>query len=667
MTSTQKSPLLMASKKFKMGKPNTESNARESDMDNKSVIINNVDSTTQSVNTTCICASVSSETLNPDQTINDFNSVCVKIETDEWYNTAEDFYSVCSKPEQVLWENRHPDCKKQDGSNLVHEQTGSQCLQMDKDNTKQYGFTSDCVKSEQPECEVMHQDFTRQPVCVNKNTTAHAYTAQFQLHSVCGKTKQSLNPNTDQSYPTTNDLNYECSIAKQYIKTETDTGNTTANDHNDLCDHKYKKTPENQAELADLNSVFLTRKEIELSYVDQYCARPTVDGETLTIDHYSNLNVQRHSISENDDSEIFIERLKRKRKSCHSTHPATKKCQGSSTGKVQPKGAPARDNAVTRSVPLKPAKKKLTKKGDRVKKVKGMNKAKTPEKDKTEYSLQERNLASCMKLELPDNDHFLYCGECNKGFEGNCPVYGPYYYIQDKEVPDGDTLKADHSLPDCLEIKTSKIAGGGLGVFSKERLKSRILFGPYGSNIITDNHKSAYCWQMSDHDYASHFNSATKTDGTQVHDITLSVEKKSKSNRICCVPKCHTTGYGLIEGHGKPSYHSFPAEDNPLRAVWLNKIRRDEDKNIKITRNTVVCFLHFEPDCLDESGFAKRRYLKPGAIPTLFDCWKDKPHVYKPKTPHPEYALQQKRANRTDRKDDIEVKQYSSTGESWRT
>ncbi|XP_052215350.1 histone-lysine N-methyltransferase PRDM9-like isoform X2 [Dreissena polymorpha] len=505
MTSTQKSPLLMASKKFKMGKPNTESNARESDMDNKSVIINNVDSTTQSVNTTCICASVSSETLNPDQTINDFNSVCVKIETDEWYNTAEDFYSVCSKPEQVLWENRHPDCKKQDGSNLVHEQTGSQCLQMDKDNTKQYGFTSDCVKSEQPECEVMHQDFTRQPVCVNKNTTAHAYTAQFQLHSVCGKTKQSLNPNTDQSYPTTNDLNYECSIAKQYIKTETDTGNTTANDHNDLCDHKYKKTPENQAELADLNSVFLTRKEIELSYVDQYCARPTVDGETLTIDHYSNLNVQRHSISENDDSEIFIERLKRKRKSCHSTHPATKKCQGSSTGKVQPKGAPARDNAVTRSVPLKPAKKKLTKKGDRVKKVKGMNKAKTPEKDKTEYSLQERNLASCMKLELPDNDHFLYCGECNKGFEGNCPVYGPYYYIQDKEVPDGDTLKADHSLPDCLEIKTSKIAGGGLGVFSKERLKSRILFGPYGSNIITDNHKSAYCWQIYEDCKASQF------------------------------------------------------------------------------------------------------------------------------------------------------------------
>ena len=45
------------------------------------------------------------------------------------------------------------------------------------------------------------------------------------------------------------------------------------------------------------------------------------------------------------------------------------------------------------------------------------------------------------------------------------------------------------------------------------------------------------------------------------------------------MPKCHTTGYGLLEGHGKPSYHAFPAEDDPLRAVWLNKIGRDEDKD----------------------------------------------------------------------------------------
>ncbi|KAH3813990.1 hypothetical protein DPMN_142466 [Dreissena polymorpha] len=74
----------------------------------------------------------------------------------------------------------------------------------------------------------------------------------------------------------------------------------------------------------------------------------------------------------------------------------------------------------------------------------------------------------------------------------------------------------------------------------------------------------------------------------------------------------------------------------------------------KINRCAVVCLLHFEPDCLEEFGFSKRWYLKPGAIPTKFDCWKDKPHLYKPKTPRRENALQQRRANKTDRKDDNE-------------
>ncbi|KAH3842617.1 hypothetical protein DPMN_116116 [Dreissena polymorpha] len=119
--------------------------------------------------------------------------------------------------------------------------------------------------------------------------------------------------------------------------------------------------------------------------------------------------------------------------------------------------------------------------------------------------------------------------------------------------------------------------------------------------------------KINDHDYAVQFYTATpvfdsKPDGKQIQDITVSLEKKLKSNRICCVPK---------------------SEDDPVQAVWLNKIRRDEDRHFKISHNTVVCFLHFERDCLDESGFAKRRYLKPGAIPTLFDCWKDKPHLLK--------------------------------------
>ncbi|KAH3809961.1 hypothetical protein DPMN_138343 [Dreissena polymorpha] len=513
MTSTQKNPLLVESTQFNMRKPKTESNFTDSDMERESVIVKDFGSTTQtSVNT--ISARDSQETLNSDQTIDDFNSVCVKIETDEWCNTASDFYSVCAKSEQVLCEDRRPDCNKQDGFNLVHEQTG--CLHyMDQDNTKQDGFTYECVKSEQTECEDVTQQACVNSVCVNKNTTAksNAHTAHDELHSVCEKIKQSLNPNTDQVYITTNDLNYESGIAQQYISTDTYHGNIAAYDHIALCDLTYSKTPENRAKLANLNSVFLTREEIELSNVDQYCAKSAVCGGTVQRDHLSHFYVPRHLNPEKDEQEMFIEIEKRKRKRCHSIDSAPKRVrgQGSSREIVKPKSASPRENAVTRTVPLflTPAKMELEEKCDQVEKVKTplqkLKKAKMPEKDKTECSLQKRNFASCMSLEPPDNDYFLYCGECKKGFEGDCPFHGPYKYIQDKEVPEVCPLKADNSLPDCLEIKMSKIAGAGLGVFSKVGLDSRIMFGPYGGDVATDNNKSGYCWQIYKDGKASHF------------------------------------------------------------------------------------------------------------------------------------------------------------------
>ncbi|XP_052257407.1 zinc finger protein 492-like [Dreissena polymorpha] len=164
------------------------------------------------------------------------------------------------------------------------------------------------------------------------------------------------------------------------------------------------------------------------------------------------------------------------------------------------------ENDAKTTVPLfrKPAKRKLDKHGDLVSN-KRVKKAKTPEKGNTECSLQERNQASCMNLEPLDDDHLLYCVECNKEFEGDCLVHGPYNYIQDKEVPEEDPHRADHTLPDDLEIKTSTIVGAGLGVFTKVGLENRIMFGPYEGDIITDNNKSGYCWQIYKEGKASHF------------------------------------------------------------------------------------------------------------------------------------------------------------------
>jgi hypothetical protein len=48
------------------------------------------------------------------------------------------------------------------------------------------------------------------------------------------------------------------------------------------------------------------------------------------------------------------------------------------------------------------------------------------------------------------------------------------------------------------------------------------------------------------------------------------------------VPECHTTGYEEIEGQGKPSYHRFPPEGDPLRLKWLHNIRREEDDTFKV-------------------------------------------------------------------------------------
>ncbi|XP_052279742.1 zinc finger protein 16-like isoform X2 [Dreissena polymorpha] len=221
----------------------------------------------------------------------------------------------------------------------------------------------------------------------------------------------------------------------------------------------------------------------------------------------SNLVVESGDCSSDDFEEIFIERSKEESKSYNSTLPAPNKIlsQGSSIVLVKPRGT-VRENAEKMTVPLirKPAKRKLDKHSDLVG-VKRVKKAKTPANDKTEISLGQRKIGICTNLKPPDDDNLLYCVECNKEFEGDCPVHGPYNYIQDKEVPEVDPYRADHTLPDNFEIKTSTIVGAGLGVFTKVGLKSRIMFGPYEGDIITDNHKSGYCWQIYKEGKASHF------------------------------------------------------------------------------------------------------------------------------------------------------------------
>ncbi|XP_053387483.1 zinc finger protein 271-like isoform X2 [Mercenaria mercenaria] len=129
--------------------------------------------------------------------------------------------------------------------------------------------------------------------------------------------------------------------------------------------------------------------------------------------------------------------------------------------------------------------------------------------DKREYNLRERKETNFMNLEPADDDHFLYCEECNKEYDMDCPIHGPLEYIQDTEVLNSqDPDRALHSLPPDLVVKNSSIKGAGLGVFTEKEIPARVMFGPYGGVIVTDPekaHKSGYCWQIYKDGKPSHF------------------------------------------------------------------------------------------------------------------------------------------------------------------
>ncbi|KAH3693943.1 hypothetical protein DPMN_081382 [Dreissena polymorpha] len=101
MTSTRKSHLLGASKKYKRRKQDTEYNLMGSATEINTANIKEFDSTIQT-DANSISTRVGAETLNSDQTLHEVNSVCVKVEADEWRDVAALFYSGCAKSEQVL-------------------------------------------------------------------------------------------------------------------------------------------------------------------------------------------------------------------------------------------------------------------------------------------------------------------------------------------------------------------------------------------------------------------------------------------------------------------------------------------------------------------------------------------------------------------------------------
>ncbi|KAK3742948.1 hypothetical protein QZH41_014188, partial [Actinostola sp. cb2023] len=133
------------------------------------------------------------------------------------------------------------------------------------------------------------------------------------------------------------------------------------------------------------------------------------------------------------------------------------------------------------------------------------------------YPVRSRSMkASYREAEVPDDDHYLYCEECQDLYHGDCPNHGALQPMPDKPLStdhDNNILTAARaSLPDLLEIKPSTlIPHAGLGVFCKSGVTPiRAKFGPYkGKKVkledIGDDKDTSYMWEIIKDGKFSHF------------------------------------------------------------------------------------------------------------------------------------------------------------------
>ena len=121
----------------------------------------------------------------------------------------------------------------------------------------------------------------------------------------------------------------------------------------------------------------------------------------------------------------------------------------------------------------------------------------------------------------------------------------------------------------------------------------------------------------------------------------------------CSVPGCTSNS----KSSPSLSFHSFPT-DPDVRRVWIRNIRRDERKGQwTINASTRVCSLHFTDDSYHEAGRKrerkterKNRMLKPGASPTIFECFPERlhPNLSKRKAPASRHLPSPKRRDPED-------------------
>ncbi|KAK3889349.1 hypothetical protein Pcinc_006666 [Petrolisthes cinctipes] len=101
---------------------------------------------------------------------------------------------------------------------------------------------------------------------------------------------------------------------------------------------------------------------------------------------------------------------------------------------------------------------------------------------------------------FPKDDDYIYCEECCKEWEGECPHHPLTLILDNPVVRDGSVSKrAYYTTPYPLTIGPSKIKSAGLGVWTDADLPKYLLFGPYQGNIISkvpSGKESGYAWKL---------------------------------------------------------------------------------------------------------------------------------------------------------------------------
>ncbi|KAK4313718.1 hypothetical protein Pmani_014941 [Petrolisthes manimaculis] len=100
---------------------------------------------------------------------------------------------------------------------------------------------------------------------------------------------------------------------------------------------------------------------------------------------------------------------------------------------------------------------------------------------------------------FPKDDDYIYCEDCCKEWEGECPHHPLTLILDNPVVRDGSVSKRAHyTIPWPLTIGPSKIKSAGLGVWTNADLPKGLLFGPYQGNIIskvTSGEETGYAWK----------------------------------------------------------------------------------------------------------------------------------------------------------------------------